>query len=156
MTYTSDHSYRGALFLGGALMALLAIFAALVWGRRSQPAIVQRPSPPWIILAVLGFGVVFLVSGPAALVFLPLALVARRWGHTILALAAFAAFVAAGVVAAFSPGTYPGLGVGSFGAPVQLLAAVSLSAVLASLVTPEPRRQRSRPQQVGAHDPGLT
>ena len=78
-----------------------------------------------------------IVSGPLALVFLPLAYAGRRWGRRVLAVVAGCAFVAAGIAVASIPGAEPPMGVGAFGWPAQLLAAIALGAVLAALVLPE-------------------
>jgi arabinofuranan 3-O-arabinosyltransferase len=137
MTYPADAWYRMALLVGTFFVAALGAFALARRGRRGQPPAPARKPLPRILIGVACFAVLALVSGPLALVFLPLASVGHRWGRRVLAAVAGCAFVAAGLVVAAIPGAEPPMGVGAFGWPAQLLAAIALGAVLAGLVLPE-------------------
>ena len=137
MTLPADAWYRLALLLGAFFVAALAAFALARRGRRSQPPAPERTPLPRVLVAIACFVVLAIVSGPLALVFVPLAYVGRRWGRRVLAVVAGGAFVAAGIAVAAIPGAEPPMGVGAFGWPAQLLAAIALGAVLAALVVPE-------------------
>jgi arabinofuranan 3-O-arabinosyltransferase len=134
MTLAADSWYRMALLVGALLLAVLIVFALVRRGRHDHPPAPQRRRTFRVLLGILGFAVLLLVSGPIALVFLPLVYAARRWGRTALALVGAVAFVAAGIAAAVSPGASPETGLGAFGWPAQVFAAVALAALLASLV----------------------
>ncbi len=138
MVYTPDAAYRAALAVGAVLLVALGLLALLRRRRKAPlppPAAARRV--PRLVLAVLGVAVLAAVAGPLALTVVPLALVGYRWGSRALISVAGLSFVAAGVVVAASAGAAPGSGLGAFGPPAQVLAAVAIAAVLVSLVTPE-------------------
>ncbi len=137
MTFPADAWYRLALLVGAFFVAALAAFALARRARRSPPPAPERKPLPRVAVGIAGFVVLAIVSGPLALVFLPLAYAGRRWGRRVLAVVAGCAFVAAGIAVASIPGAEPPMGVGAFGWPAQLLAAIALGAVLAALVLPE-------------------
>jgi arabinofuranan 3-O-arabinosyltransferase len=137
MTLPADAWYRLALLIGAFFVAALAAFALARRGRRGQPPAPERKPLPRVLVGIVGFVVLAVVSGPLALIFLPLAYAGRRWGRQVLAVVAGCAFVAAGIAVAAIPGAQPPTGVGAFGWPAQLLAAIALGAVLAALVAPE-------------------
>ncbi len=146
MTFTPDHVYRFALFVGGLLLALLALLA---WSGRTQsplaPAGRRRPPRRWIL--ALGAAVVALsVGGWLAMALIPLLVVARRWGSTSMAVVAGVAFTTAGALVAWHPSAVPGAHQGAFGAPAQAASVVALCAVLASVVVAGWRR-RGRPER---------
>ena len=66
-------------------------------------------------LVVLG-----LISGPLALVAVPLVLIGRRWGRATLAVTAFVAFLVAGVAAAWDPAVAGSTGAGAFSPLAQI------------------------------------
>lgn len=138
MVYMPDAAYRAALAVGAVLLVALGLLALLRRRRKAPlppPAAARRV--PRLVLAVLGVAVLAAVAGPLALTVVPLALVGYRWGSRALISVAGLSFMAAGVVVAASAGAAPGSGLGAFGTPAQVLAAVAIAAVLVSLVTPE-------------------
>jgi arabinofuranan 3-O-arabinosyltransferase len=137
MTFPADAWYRLALLVGAFFVAALAAFALARRGRRAQPPAPERKPLPRVLVGIACFVVLAVVSGPLALVLLPLAAAGRRWGRQVLALIAGCSFVAAGIAVAAIPGAEPPMGVGAFGWPAQLFAAIALGAVLAGLVLPE-------------------
>jgi quinol-cytochrome oxidoreductase complex cytochrome b subunit len=78
--------------------------------------------------------VLAVISGPLALVLVPLIFLARRWGRNILAITAFVSFVVAGVAAAWDPAVTGSQGAGAFSGTAQIAAVVALAAVLCSLI----------------------
>ena len=136
MTFPADAWYRLALLVGAFFVAALAVFvlAAAPGGPRRRPPSASRcPGSP---------------SGSSASSCSPSSADRSRWsscpwpmratlGPPVLAVVAGCAFVAAGIAVASIPGAEPPMGVGAFGWPVQLLAAIALGAVLAALVLPE-------------------
>jgi arabinofuranan 3-O-arabinosyltransferase len=89
--------------------------------------------------------VLVVISGPLALVGIPLVLAARRWGDGLMAGTAFVAFAAAGGIAAWDPARFGSVGAGAFSPAAQIVSVVALAAVLSSTVW-EGRRRRM-------HDP---
>ncbi len=130
------------LVVGAALLIALLVLA-LVPSRRENPAALRtRPHPSFWLLLGLSVAALVIVAGPLALILLPLLAVARRLGPTPMAVAAFVAFMAAGVAAAWSPASPVRLGADAFGSVAQITSVTALAAVLAALVaeswTPDP------------------
>ena len=147
-----DMLFRFLLALGGALLlALLAL--ALVRARRISPDTggPRRPLNFWLLLGLSGFALV-LVSGPLALVLLPLLFVARRWGPGWMGVVAFGAFVTAGVFAAAHPAMIDLPGAGAFGRPAQIASVVALASVLIALVT---ETRMEGPRETGPESPPI-
>lgn len=137
MDFGPNTTYQVVLALGAALLCVLGLLALLRPRRQGVSALAAERLPHPLLLAVVGLGVLAVVAGPLALLFLPLVLVARRWGWVVTTVAG-AAFLGAGVVVAVSAGAEPGSGLGAFSAAAQALTATSLAAVLASLVARPP------------------
>ena len=102
----------------------------------------------WVLfvgtLVVLG-----LISGPLALVAVPLVLIGRRWGRATLAVTAFVAFVVAGVAAAWDPAVTGSAGAGAFSPLAQIASVIALAAVLSVLVLEGQAAQRQEPSTEG-------
>ena len=99
----------------------------------------------WVLfvgaLLVLG-----LISGPLALVAVPLVLIGRKWGRGVLAVTAFVAFLVAGVAAALHPAVSGSTGAGAFSALAQIASVIALAAVLCAVVLDgkvQSRRERA-------------
>ena len=79
----------------------------------------------WVLfvgtLVVLG-----LISGPVALVAVPLVLIGRKWGLATLAVTAFVAFLVAGVAAAWDPAVLGAAGAGAFSPLAQIASVIAL------------------------------
>jgi arabinofuranan 3-O-arabinosyltransferase len=133
MTFQPDRNYRLALAIGAALVVVLAVLALLPRRRRGDPAAVH-PRVGATPLLILGAGVVLaVVAGYLVLVLVPLMLLGWRF-RGALAYVATGSFLAAGVAVATHPGATPGTSIGAFGTPAQVLAIVSLAALVAALV----------------------
>ncbi|WP_344660374.1 alpha-(1-_3)-arabinofuranosyltransferase domain-containing protein, partial [Catenulispora subtropica] len=104
LTYTPATGYRLTLLLGIAVAALLAGFAMLAGGIRRwdglEPSSAAEPWGPWAVV-VGGTVVLAVAAGPVAVALPLLYLAGRRWAWAPPVLA-FAAFVAAGTIAAVS------------------------------------------------------
>jgi arabinofuranan 3-O-arabinosyltransferase len=140
MGMAPDRPFRLALALGAALLvALLALTLFPARQRRADSGAPREMSPRWVpftgalvILAVL--------SGPLALVVVPLLFLARRWGRSVLAVTAFVAFMVAGVAAAWDPAHSGSQGAGAFSGTAQVASVVALAAVLCTLILDGKRR----------------
>jgi arabinofuranan 3-O-arabinosyltransferase len=122
------------------LVALLAL--ALVPSRKRLLDLGGPRSAPATWLVFIGVAAVLVViSGPLALVAIPLVLAARRWGDGLMAATAFVAFAAAGGIAAWDPARFGSVGAGAFSPAAQIVSVVALAAVLSSVVW-DGRRQR--------------
>ena len=134
MVMAPDRTFRLLLALGAALLVLL-LALALLPGRRKVTDVIEPGAMParWVLfvgaLVVLG-----LISGPLALVAVPLVLVGRKWGRAALAVTAFVAFLVAGVAAALHPAVSGSTGAGAFSALAQIASVISLAAVLCAMV----------------------
>ena len=134
MVMAPDRIFRLLLGLGAALLVLL-LALALLPGRRKVAEVSEPGAMParWVLfvgtLVVLG-----LISGPLALVAVPLVLIGRKWGHGFLAVIAFVAFLVAGVAAALHPAVSGSTGAGAFSPLAQIASVVALAAVLCALV----------------------
>ena len=134
MVMAPDRIFRLLLALGAALLVLL-LALALLPGRRKVTEVSEPGAMParWVLfvgtLVVLG-----LISGPLALVAVPLVLIGRKWGHGHLAVTAFVAFLVAGVAAAGHPAVSGSAGAGAFSPLAQIASVVALAAVLCALV----------------------
>jgi len=134
LTMSDDSLFRLLLLLGGLFLALLLLLAVLPsrkvpkdpGGERSPPSI-------WLLLAGAALALI-LVAGPVALVILPFALIARRWGNGVMAFASFVSFIVAGVLAAWHPAVLFTQGAAAFGRPAQIASAIAFAALLCSLV----------------------
>jgi arabinofuranan 3-O-arabinosyltransferase len=156
LTMSSDTLFRGLLLLGGLLLVLL-VALALFPSRKvpEDPGGERSPPSVWIILGGAALALV-IVAGPLALVVVPLAFVARRWGSGALALTSFVAFVVAGVFAALNPAMLLSQSAGAFGRPAQIASAIALAALLCSLV-PDHGDRRDQPEiDLGDHPPLTT
>jgi arabinofuranan 3-O-arabinosyltransferase len=134
LTMSSDTLFRGLLLLGGLFLVLL-LALALLPSRKilEDPGGERSPPSVWLLLAGAALALV-LVAGPLALVIVPLAFMARRWGNGVMALTSFVAFVVAGVFAAWHPATLFTQSAGAFGRPAQIASAIAIAALLCSLV----------------------
>ena len=92
------------------------------------------PMPARWVLFVGTLVVLGLISGPLALVAVPLVLIGRKWGRATLAVTAFVAFLVAGVAAAWDPAVAGSAGAGAFSPLAQIASVVALAAVLCALV----------------------
>ena len=126
MVMAPDRIFRLLLALGAALLVLL-LALALLPGRRKVTDVSEPGAMParWVLfvgtLVVLG-----LISGPLALVAVPLVLIGRKWGRGILAVTAFVAFLVAGVAAALHPAVSGSTGAGAFSPLAQIASVVCL------------------------------
>jgi len=127
-------TYLLSLLIGAAFLVLL-LALVLVPARKDVPDEgTLRPLPtPWLLLAG-AVAILALVSGPLALLVLPLTFVARRWGRGVMAACAFTAFVVAGVAAAWHPAALDTSGADAFGRQAQIGSVIALAAVFAALV----------------------
>lgn len=157
MTFAPDHAFRAGLLVGA--LALLALFAlAILPGRRrlSGPAPPRAALPEWLLATVAAI-VVFCLGDVLVIVLLPLVLAARRWGSSLMAAIAAAAYVVAGVVVSVAPYPYV-LGhlvpKGAFGYPAQALSLLALSAVLAAVVAGDRARAPRAPTPGPGASPG--
>jgi arabinofuranan 3-O-arabinosyltransferase len=141
MVYAPGTRYELALILGGVLLCVLGLLVVVKGRRRDEPLVGPRRVSP-VIVGAAGLVVLALVAGPLALAFLPLLLVTARWGRNATAYIAGGAFMAAGLVAALSPGAQPHTRLGAFAPAAQALTAMALAAVLASLVAHQSSRFR--------------
>jgi arabinofuranan 3-O-arabinosyltransferase len=133
MQYTPETEYGGGLIVGALLLVLLFLFALVRRGQRDAPPSPTRRPLPLLVVAGLGLIALVLVVGPVALVLLPLLAIGLWWGPDVLACVAGGAFLAGGLVAAWSPGAQPVSGLGAFSPFAQTCTAVALGAVIASL-----------------------
>jgi arabinofuranan 3-O-arabinosyltransferase len=141
----SDSMFRLGLLLGAAALLVLVLLAALPSRKPKPEAVGPRPAPNFWLLASGAVVVLFLLSGPLALVAVPLLWAARRWGGNLMAVLAFCAFAGAGFVVASHAGAFPTLHTGAFGDPAQIASLVALAAVLSAAAAEVTRRgQRSQ------------
>jgi arabinofuranan 3-O-arabinosyltransferase len=145
MVMTPDHVFRLLLVVGAALLLALLVLALLPARRKEE----KEPSAPramparWILFAG-ALVVLAVIAGPLALVAVPLVLIGWRWGRAPLTVAAFVAFLVAGIAAAWDPAVYGSIGAGAFSAPAQIASVVALAAVLSALVLEGGIRRRWR------------
>ena len=154
LTMVPNSLFRLWLALGAALLVGLLLLA-LIPSRRSRQAASEARELPLALLAGGAVVVLVVVAGPLALLAVPLLWAARRWGGGAMALVAFVAFVAGGVVVAWHPGALPGTGNGAFGGPAQVASAIALAAVLCALVAERAWPRRSAPAAPGASTRGV-
>jgi arabinofuranan 3-O-arabinosyltransferase len=152
MVMTPDRIFRLLLALGAALLAVL-LALALLPGRRKVAEVSEPGAMParWVLfvgaLVVLG-----LISGPLALVAVPLVLIGRKWGRGTLAATAFVAFMVAGVAAAWDPAVSGSTGAGAFSPLAQIASVIALAAVLGALVL-EGRFREKRTASATSREP---
>jgi arabinofuranan 3-O-arabinosyltransferase len=154
LTMSSDTLFRLLLLLGALLLVLLLALAFLPSKKVPEdPGGERSPPSAWLLLGGAALALL-IVAGPLALVVVPLALMARRWGSGAMSLVSFAAFVVAGVFAALSPAMLLTQSAGAFGRPAQIASATALAALLCSLV-PGHRDPGDRPEIDHGHHPSL-
>jgi arabinofuranan 3-O-arabinosyltransferase len=131
MVMAPDRIFRLLLALGAALLVVL-LALALLPGRRKvkEDASGPRAMPARWVLFVGALVVLGLISGPLALVAVPLVLIGRTWGRATLATTAFVAFLVAGVAAAWDPAVVGSTGAGAFSPLAQIASVIALAAVL--------------------------
>lgn len=137
LTFTPSGLYRAGLAVGavGVMLVLLAALLPKRHSRRDPPAALPRTVSAALAGATAS-GAVFVVAGPVALA-VPLLLV---WGLVTrravpLAAVAGLTYAAAGLLVVLRPGQFPGSSAGAYSTPAQVLAAMSLAALLATVVT---------------------
>jgi arabinofuranan 3-O-arabinosyltransferase len=142
LRFKPDRGYRASLVAGAAL-ALVLLALTLVPGGRAPPASERDAAGRARALAapVLGTAAVALVSWPAAFAMPALIVLAHRAPRAVAGLPGVLV-LAAGIVAAATLDPYPGDRAGAFGAPAQLLTALALASLTASLSSPRPRREQ--------------
>jgi arabinofuranan 3-O-arabinosyltransferase len=145
MVMQPDSLFRKLLLLGAVLLLLLLLLAVLPPRRevRVEPSEPRTVRSSWLLFAGAIIALA-LVAGPLALVLVPLVLIARRWGREVVAVIAFAAFVIAGVAAAWNPAVLNAGGSDAFGRQAQIASVIALAAVLAALVVETRTRVRKR------------
>jgi arabinofuranan 3-O-arabinosyltransferase len=138
ITFEPEHAFRWSL-LAGAFLAILLLGLALLRSSRSVSR-VAAPQPRayrgmryrrWFVIGSIA-AVAFVISGPVALVVLPVALIPSS-ERVVPAMAAFA-FLSAGVAVALAPGRLPPAGAGAFGPVAQILTVVAVVGALISIV----------------------
>jgi arabinofuranan 3-O-arabinosyltransferase len=134
MVMAPDRSFRLLLVFGAALLLALLALALFPSRRKAKDSSEPRAMPARVILFAGTLVVLALIAGPLAFVVVPLVLIGWRWGRAPLAVAAFVAFLVAGVAAAWDPAVYGSTGAGAFSALAQIASVVSLGAVLSVLV----------------------
>jgi arabinofuranan 3-O-arabinosyltransferase len=134
MVMAPDGSFRLLLAFGAALLLALLALALFPSRRKAKDPSEPRAMPARVILFAGTLVVLALIAGPLAFVAVPLVLIGWRWGRAPLAVAAFVAFLVAGVAAAWDPAVYGSTGAGAFSALAQIASVVSLGAVLSVLV----------------------
>jgi arabinofuranan 3-O-arabinosyltransferase len=155
LSMSSDSLFRGLLLIGGLFLVLLLALALLPSKKVTEdPGGERSPPSVWILLGGAALALL-IVAGPLALVVVPLAFMARRWGSGAMTLTAFVAFVVAGVFAALTPAMLLSQTAGAFGRPAQIASAIALGALLCSLV-PGRRDRRDQPEIDHGHHPALT
>jgi arabinofuranan 3-O-arabinosyltransferase len=141
MVMTPDRTFRELLVVGGAFLAALLALALVPSRRRLADRGGPRSAPaPWLLF-IGAAAVLVVMSGPLALVAIPLVLAARRWGDGLMAATAFAAFAAAGGIAAWDPARFGSVGAGAFSPAAQIVSVVALAAVLSAAVWNGTRRR---------------
>jgi arabinofuranan 3-O-arabinosyltransferase len=134
MVMAPDWIFRLLLALGAALLVALLVLALLPGRRKEGDASEPRAMPSrWVLFvgALVGLG---LISGPLALVAVPLVVIGRKWGRATLAVTAFVAFLVAGAAAAWDPAVTGSTGAGAFSPLTQIASVIALAAVLSVLV----------------------
>jgi arabinofuranan 3-O-arabinosyltransferase len=134
MHIAPDRIFRWLLLLGAVLLVALVAAALFPWRSRIKDKSGPRSTPSRWVLFAGALVVLVVISGPLALVVVPLVIVARRWGNRVMAVTAFGAFVAAGAVAAWDPAVSGSQGAGAFSGAAQILSVVALAAVLVTLI----------------------
>ena len=142
LRFTPDRWYRASLAVGAAF-ALVLLALALAPDGRAARAAEREPTGRGRALAatVLGTAAVALVSWPALLAMPALIALARRAPRLVASLAGVLV-LAAGIVAAATTDPYPGDRAGAFGATAQILTALALASLAASLCSPRPEREQ--------------
>jgi arabinofuranan 3-O-arabinosyltransferase len=133
MVMAPDGIFRLLLALGAALLVVLFALAFLRGRRKVDDAGGPRAMPARWVLFVGALVVLGLISGPLALVAVPLVLIGRQWGRATLAVTAFVTFLIAGVAAAWDPAVTGSAGAGAFSPLAQIASVVALAAVLCVL-----------------------
>ena len=134
MSFVPDHEYRIILSIGGLLLMVLFVLAFGVRGRSDLEPLDQRRRLPEWVLAGGSALVLFVVAGWLAVLLVPLYLVARRWGTTVVAAVGGVSFVIGGVIAAWQPNVDPATSHGAFSGPAQVAVAVALGGLFSALV----------------------
>jgi hypothetical protein len=142
MVMTPDRIFRLLLALGADLLLGLLVLALLPQRRSTKEPSGPRPMfSRWLLFAG-SLAVLALISGWLALVALPLVLIGRYLGRANLTIAAFAAFVVAGVAAALHPAISGSQGAGAFSSLAQIASVVALASVLCALSLDGARRTK--------------
>lgn len=134
LSVPANSLYELLLVLGGVLLVGLFLLALLPSRRRQPTVTAPRKWPSFWVLFALSVAALAVISGPLALVLVPLLVIGRRWGPGPLAVTAFSAFTVAGIAAAWHPANLFGLGIGAFEPLAQIASVVALAAVLGSFV----------------------
>jgi arabinofuranan 3-O-arabinosyltransferase len=133
MTMVPDALFRHALELGAGFLVMLLLLALIPARRSVRDPAGPRPLPRFGLIATATALVLILVSGPLALLAVPLLFMARRWGGLAMAMVAAGAFAVSGVLVAWHAGALPETGTGAFGRPAQIAAVIALAALLCAL-----------------------
>jgi arabinofuranan 3-O-arabinosyltransferase len=134
MNMRPDRIFRWLLLLGAVLLLALLAAALFPWRSRIKDEGGPMAAPSRWVLFACALIVLVVLAGPLALVLVPLVYVGRRWGPRIMALTAFAGFLAAGAVAAWDPAVTGSQGAAAFSPAAQVLSIVALAAVLVTLI----------------------
>jgi arabinofuranan 3-O-arabinosyltransferase len=134
MTMGPDKLFRLLLAFGAALLAALLALSLVPSHKETQEASGPRSTPARWVLFVGAIVVLAVISGPLALLAIPLVFAAQRYGHGIMAITASGAFVLAGAVAAWDPAVFGSQGAGAFSSAAQIASVVALAAVLCTLI----------------------
>ena len=141
MTFAPDKTFQLVLFVG--LLFLLLLAALALFARRGEDAAAltaRRPYPTWLLVALTVIVVVG-VSIYGVILFIPLLLLAWwRRRTNMMAWVTGGAFVTAGLYVAHRPETDFLRSFGSFSLAAQLLAAVSLIALMCQAIAMERTR----------------
>ncbi len=136
LVMSADGPFRFWLAVGAALLVLLLVLAILPSRRPGSDAIGARAGPSVPILFALAAAILFVLSGPVALVLIPIFLVGRRWGPTALSWLAFGSFALAGVAAALYPARLlaSSTAAGAFSPFAQVATIIALGAVFVAVI----------------------
>jgi arabinofuranan 3-O-arabinosyltransferase len=147
MTMGPDKLFRLLLAFGAALLVALLALSLVPSHKKTQDASGPRSTPARWVLFVGAIVVLAVISGPLALIAIPLVFAAQRYGDGFMAITASGAFVVAGAVAAWDPAVFGSQGAGAFSSAAQIASVVALAAVLCTL-TREGRRRERRGESV--------
>jgi arabinofuranan 3-O-arabinosyltransferase len=142
LTFGPEKTYLYGLAAGALGVILLLLIAFGVLGRRRGDRL--EPAPPWkkrvpfwLSIGLAG-GVIFVIGGPLVLAVPVLVFIGTRRRAWLPAIALIA-MTAAGVIAAYHPGSGALSGLGAFSAPAQACALIALAAVLVPIMDRRPK-----------------